>query len=121
MQGEKMGLFAVPQSQFSANESFNDPDTNARHALERLEQGLNLTQSDLDMTLAYYHGGETVLESDFTTWTQEMRDIFIFGRRIYRDAQSGLAQSESFKQWWTLKGSTLCQQASMTLDMTLSR
>lgn len=101
------GLFGVGDD----STTFNAPDIQANIAVERLENALSSSDGDFGLAMAIYSGGESILQSDFVTWSQHNRDMFILGRTILHHTEIGMIDSPDLNSWLQNTGAVLCSEA----------
>lgn len=111
------GLFQVMPYHFAAGENPFDPDTNARRGLAYLAAGLEKAAGNVSLALAGYNGGHGVIGRPESAWPAETRRYVGWGSGIYREAQTGGADSPTLQAWLAAGGQSLCRQASERLGL----
>jgi soluble lytic murein transglycosylase-like protein len=111
------GLFQVMPFHFSAGETMQDPDTNARRGLAYLKLGMEQTGGDTSRTFAGYNGGHGTAARAWETWPAETQRYYVWSTGIYEDAVAGSGTSETLNEWLAAGGAGLCQQASARLGL----
>jgi hypothetical protein len=108
-----MGLFQVMPFHFSPFDDPLDPDTNAKRGLMYLARGLELSDGRIDLALAGYNGGHSVILRDASTWCDETRRFVFWGTGIYAEITGGFADSPTLQAWLKAGGRTLCAHAAL--------
>jgi soluble lytic murein transglycosylase-like protein len=111
------GLFQVMPFHFSAGETMQDPDTNARRGLAYLALGMEQTGGDTGRSFAGYNGGHGTAARAWETWPAETQRYYVWSTGIYEDAVAGSGTSETLNEWLAAGGAGLCQQASARLGL----
>lgn len=68
-----LGLFQVMPFHFSGGQDSLDPETNARAGLDYLAEALRLANGKVDLALAGYNGGHSVINLPAGLWPNETR------------------------------------------------
>ncbi len=110
-----IGLFQVMPYHFPPGEDPFDPDTNAKRGLVYLSSGLQLAGGQVELALAGYNGGHSVIAKAPSDWSAETRRYFTWGSGILADIASGSAESASLQSWLEAGGSNLCRRAAQAL------
>jgi hypothetical protein len=112
-----MGLFAVPGDRFQANESFLNPEDNARRASELMQQCYALTNNDVGLAYACYRSNTDTTQVSSAQWSEVMQRYFLWVLGIYGDIQSGAQSSAALNDWLVNGGGfDVCNAAQTTLD-----
>jgi hypothetical protein len=106
------GLFQVMPFHFISGEDWMDAETNAARGMDYLAGSYQLAQGSIDLTLAGYNGGHSVIARPPSTWSDETLRYVHWGTGIWQDIFSGSSQSSTLKAWLTAGGETLCRQAA---------
>jgi hypothetical protein len=113
----RMGLFAVPGDRFQPNESFINPEDNARRAAELIIQCYAMTNNDPGQAYACYRSNTDTTQADFGQWGEAMQRSFLWGIGLYGDTQSGAQVSPALNDWLVNGGGfDVCNQAQAALD-----
>lgn len=113
----RMGLFAVPGDRFQANESFINPEDNARRAAELIQQCFTMTNNDPGQAYACYRSNTDTTQADFGQWGESMQRYFLWGIGLYGDTQSDVQVSAALNDWLVNGGGfDVCNQAQAALD-----
>ncbi len=107
-----MGLFQVMPFHFSPFDDPFDPDTNAKRGLTYLARGLELSGGRIDLALAGYNGGHSVIQRDSSTWSAETRRFVSWGTGIYADIKGDCTDSPTLQAWLKAGGMALCAHAA---------
>ena len=110
-----LGLFQVMPFHFTEDEDPLDPNTNANRGLDYLARSLELSNGRIDLALAGYNGGHSVIERSPDTWTEETRRYVHWGMGILEDIRQGKPSSPQLDAWLTAGGDRLCMLASAAL------
>lgn len=113
------GLFQVMPTYFTSSENQLDPDTNAMRGANVLNSCLEAANGDEGLALACYNGGQSVINSTPATWSEQTQRYYYWGTGIYADAQRGGSSSDTLNRWLDAGGSSLCQQASVALGLSI--
>jgi soluble lytic murein transglycosylase-like protein len=106
------GLFQVMPFHFASGEVALDPETNARRGLAYLARSLELANGRIDLALAGYNGGHSLITQPPDFWPDETRRYVAWGSAIYADAAAGLAESPALEAWLQAGGARLCRTAA---------
>lgn len=112
-----IGLFQVMPYHFQAGEDGYKPAVNARRGLAYLKQALDIHQGDVRLALASYNAGITGASRAEAFWPAETQRYVYWGMGIYADAMAGNIQSDRLQEWLQAGGSSLCNQASLALNL----
>ncbi len=115
-----IGLFQVMPYHFSPEENPLDPETNARRGLAYLARAFELSDGQMDLTLAGYNGGLGVIQRDASLWSAETQRYVAWGSSILADIATGSTQSSSLQSWLQTGGDSLCRRASLAQASLLS-
>ena len=107
-----MGLFQVMPFHFSPFDDPFDPDTNAKRGLTYLARGLELSDGNIDLALAGYNGGHSVIQQDAATWNEETRRFVSWGSGIYAEINEDCTVSPTLQAWLKAGGRILCAHAA---------
>jgi hypothetical protein len=107
-----MGLFQVMPFHFQLHEDPYNPQTNAKRGLTYLARGLELAGGRIDLALAGYNGGHSVIFKDSSEWPAETRRYVSWGMGILDDLVSGARQMPTLLAWLEAGGDGLCRQAA---------
>lgn len=111
------GLFQVMPFHFTAGETMQDPDTNARRGLAFFQEQMRYTGGDILLSFAGYNGGYAASGSPFETWPNETQRYHTWAKGIYADATAGSTTSETLNQWLAAGGAGGCQRAATRLGL----
>jgi len=111
------GLFQVMPFHFIEGEDPTNPETNALRGLNYLRSSFVQADGNIRQTLAGYNGGITLIGSDETSWPAETLQYAYWGIGIYQEAQQGIDQSKTLREWLNQGGSRLCRQAGQRLGV----
>ncbi len=107
-----MGLFQVMPFHFAANENPYDPETNAKRGLSYLSRGLELAGGRVDLALAGYNGGHSVIFINSSDWPEETKRYVSWGMNILQEIERGSGHSPTLQAWLNAGGDRLCSEAS---------
>jgi soluble lytic murein transglycosylase-like protein len=107
-----MGLFQVMPFHFQLHEDPYNPQTNAKRGLTYLARGLELAGGRIDLALAGYNGGHSVIFKDSSEWPAETRRYVSWGMGILDDLASDAQQMPTLLAWLEAGGDGLCRQAA---------
>lgn len=110
------GLFQVMPFHFVEHENASDPDTNAYRGLTYLSRGLELADRDVNLALAGYNGGHSVIGIDSSLWFDETKDYVYWGMGIIEDILQGANTSQRLEEWLSAGGASLCRRAAENLN-----
>jgi hypothetical protein len=116
-----MGLFQVMPFHFSPFDDPFDPDTNAKRGLTYLARCLELSNGHIDLALAGYNGGLSLISQDSSTWSEETRRFVSWGTGIYAEISEDRTDSPTLQTWLKAGGSALCAHASQASVPYLSK
>jgi soluble lytic murein transglycosylase-like protein len=111
------GLFQVMPFHFATGENQLDPDTNARHSADVLQQCSVFAKGDVGLTLACYNGGPRVTQIPYDQWRDQTQRYVVWGMGIYADAITNQSRSAMLDAWLNAGGARLCAQASTALGL----
>ena len=111
------GLFQVMPFHFTAGETMQDPDTNARRGLDFFQAQMEYTGGDILLSFAGYNGGYAASGSPYATWPNETQRYHTWAKGIYADASAGNTSSETLEQWLAAGGAGGCQRAAARLGL----
>jgi soluble lytic murein transglycosylase-like protein len=106
------GLFQVMPFHFAPGEVALDPETNARRGLAYLARSLQLANGRIDLALAGYNGGHSLITQPPDLWPDETRRYVAWGSAIYADAAAGQSESPALLAWLQAGGERLCRTAA---------
>jgi soluble lytic murein transglycosylase-like protein len=109
-----MGIFQVMPFHFGAGEDPFDPETNARRGLEYLARGYAQSDGRIDLTLAGYNGGHSMIATQPDQWPDETQRYVIWGVGLWEDIRTGHFPSPTLERWLNAGGASLCSAASAT-------
>lgn len=108
-----MGLFQVMPFHFFIMDNPFDPDTNAARGLAYLKRSLDTANGQINLTLAGYNGGISLIGRNELSWPGETVRYVFYGNGIYEDARAGNSQSGRLNEWVSKYGAGLCNQARL--------
>ena len=111
------GLFQVMPFHFQSGENMFDPNTNALRGMNYLAERLVQTQGDAGLAFAGYNGGHVAAAGDWNSWSNETQRYFRWSTGIFADAQAGLEDSPTLREWLAAGGRSLCNQAASRLGL----
>ncbi len=111
------GLFQVMPFHFQPDEDTLDPDTNAKRGLAYLQQSFELSEGDIEGTLAGYNGGHGQIAREKSQWPEETQRYVRWGSAIYREAALGEGRGKALSAWLDAGGWQLCQAAEARLHL----
>lgn len=109
-----MGIFQVMPFHLGAGEDPFDPEINARRGLEYLARGYAQSDGRIDLTLAGYNGGHSMIDTKPAHWPEETRRYVIWGVGLWEDIQEGRFPSPTLERWLDAGGLRLCSAAYAT-------
>jgi hypothetical protein len=104
------GLFQVMPYHFQEGENPFHPNTNAKRGLRYLRQAQE-AGGNPRLALAGYNGGISGASLPQDQWPDETVRYVYWGLQIYKDARSGLSQSDRLQEWLDHGGAALCRMA----------
>ncbi|MBE9479076.1 MAG: lytic transglycosylase domain-containing protein [Chloroflexi bacterium] len=105
------GLFQVMPFHFGAGEDWMDSEINASRGMEYLARSYRLSNGKIDLTLAGYNGGHSVIALHPSTWPAETQRYVYWGAGIWEDIESDTVPSPTLHEWLIAGGEHLCRQA----------
>ncbi len=105
------GLFQVMPFHFGAGEDWMDSEINAARGMEYLAHSYRLSDGKIDLTLAGYNGGHSVIARHPSTWPAETQRYVYWGTGIWGDLSSDTVPSPTLNEWLIAGGEHLCRQA----------
>ncbi len=105
------GLFQVMPFHFGAGEDWMDTETNASRGMEYLALSYRLSDGEIDLTLAGYNGGHSVIARHPSTWPAETQRYVYWGMGIWGDLESDTVPSPILHEWLIAGGDHLCKRA----------
>jgi soluble lytic murein transglycosylase-like protein len=109
-----LGLFQVMPFHFSPDEDPLEPETNAKRGLSYLARSVELSENQVDLTLAGYNGGHGLINHHPSTWPAETQRYVKWGVGILEEIRGGKNSSSTLEAWLAAGGEHLCQKASVT-------
>jgi soluble lytic murein transglycosylase-like protein len=109
------GLFQVMPFHFASDAPMLDPATNAQAGLSFLVDIINQARGDVNLAMAAYNGGPTMISLSSDQWSDQTRSYFYWVTGIYAGAKSG--SSLRLQEWLKAGGWALCQQAAQSLQI----
>ncbi len=107
-------MFQVMPFHFGSGEDPFDPEINAKRGLAYLAKGYELSEGQIDRTLAGYNGGHSQIERSPDQWPAETQRYVHWGIGIWKDIQTGRNPSPTLERWLEAGGARLCASASAT-------
>ncbi len=105
------GLFQVMPFHFGAGEDWADSEINATRGMEYLARSYQLSNGKIDLTLAGYNGGHSVIARHPSTWSAETQRYVYWGTGIWGDLGSDTVPSPTLNEWLIAGGEHLCRRA----------
>jgi hypothetical protein len=105
------GLFQVMPFHFGAGEDWMDSEINATRGMEYLARSYQLSNGKIDLTLAGYNGGHSVIARHPSTWPAETQRYVYWGAGIWGDLGSDTIPSPTLNEWLIAGGEHLCRRA----------
>ncbi len=105
------GLFQVMPFHFGAGEDWTDSEINATRGMEYLARSYQLSNGKIDLTLAGYNGGHSVIARHPSTWSAETQRYVYWGTGIWGDLGSDTVPSPTLNEWLIAGGEHLCRRA----------
>lgn len=105
------GLFQVMPFHFGYGEDMYSPETNAERGLNYLRQSYLRAGKRIDLTLAGYNGGLSLIDIPPEHWPEETQRYVRWGTGIWSDLESDPSQSETLSEWLAAGGTRLCLDA----------
>lgn len=105
------GLFQVMPFHFGAGEDWMDSEINAARGMEYLAHSYRLSDGKIDLTLAGYNGGHSVIAHHPSTWPAETQRYVYWGTGIWGDLSNDTVLSPTLNEWLIAGGEHLCRQA----------
>ena len=106
------GLFQVMPFHFGVGEDWMDSEINAARGIAYLARSYQLSNGEIDLTLAGYNGGHSVIVRHPSTWSDETRRYVYWGTGIWNDLGSETAPRFTLNEWLIAGGEHLCQQSA---------
>ena len=106
------GLFQVMPFHFGVSEDWMDSEINAARGLAYLARSYQLSNGRIDLTLAGYNGGHSVITRNPSTWSEETQRYVYWGTGIWGDLVNKTAPSHTLNEWLTSGGERLCRRAA---------
>jgi soluble lytic murein transglycosylase-like protein len=88
-----------------------DPETNARRGLGYLAEGLRRSGGRVDLALAGYNAGHSVIALPPAEWPAETQRYVYWGSGILGDISAGRIPSPRLEEWLRAGGERLCATA----------
>ena len=111
------GLFQVMPYHFASNDDPFDPDTNALRGLTYLRHVVDLSNHNIEWSLAAYNGGPGLIGSGEWKWPAETIRYVFWGSGIYADASQMKSTSRRLDEWLVAGGAGLCRKAHLQLNL----
>ncbi|MES0340191.1 MAG: lytic transglycosylase domain-containing protein [Anaerolineales bacterium] len=105
------GLFQVMPFHFGAGEDWMDSEINAARGLEYLARSYQLSNEKIDLTLAGYNGGHSVIARPPSSWPAETQRYVYWGSGIWGDLGNDTVPSPTLNEWLVAGGEHLCRRA----------
>lgn len=105
------GLFQVMPFHFGAGEDWMDSEINAARGLEYLARSYQLSNGKIDLTLAGYNGGHSVITRHPSSWPAETQRYVYWGSGIWGDLGNDTVPSPTLNEWLVAGGEHLCRRA----------
>jgi soluble lytic murein transglycosylase-like protein len=105
------GLFQVMPFHFGVGEDWMDSEINATRGMEYLARSYQLSNGNIDLTLAGYNGGHSVIARHPSTWPAETQRYVYWGAGIWGDLGSDTIPSPTLNEWLIAGGEHLCRRA----------
>ncbi|TET31157.1 MAG: hypothetical protein E3J69_10380 [Anaerolineales bacterium] len=105
------GLFQVMPFHFGAGEDWTDSEINATRGMEYLARSYQLSNGKIDLTLAGYNGGHSVIARHPSSWPAETQRYVYWGTGIWGDLGSETIPSPTLNEWLMAGGEHLCRRA----------
>lgn len=106
------GLFQVMPFHFGAGEDWMDSEINAARGMAYLSRSYQLSNGNIELTLAGYNGGHSVITRHPSTWSDETHRYVYWGTGIWSDFDSEILPSLTLNEWLIAGGEQLCRQAA---------
>lgn len=107
-----MGIFQVMPFHFGTGEDPYDPQVNARRGLAYLKSGYLKSAGRIDLTLAGYNGGHSMIDAHPDDWPEETKRYVFWGLGLWEDIKSSQHPSPTLELWFTAGGARLCSSAA---------
>jgi hypothetical protein len=105
------GLFQVMPFHFGYGEDMFSPETNAERGLSYLRQSYLNARKRIDLTLAGYNGGLSLIDLPPEFWPEETQRYVYWGTGIWSDLESDPSHSNTLTEWLAAGGARLCLDA----------
>jgi soluble lytic murein transglycosylase-like protein len=115
------GLFQVMPFHFGVGEDWMDSEINAARGIAYLAGSYQLSNGEIDLTLAGYNGGHSVIVRHPSTWSDETRRYVYWGTGIWDDLGSETTPRFTLNEWLIAGGEHLCQQSADVSILSYSR
>ncbi|HUI88324.1 MAG TPA: transglycosylase SLT domain-containing protein [Anaerolineales bacterium] len=112
-----IGLFQVMPDHFYSTDNPLDPDTNAARGMTYLRHVFDLSQHNIEWSLAAYNGGPRLIGLNEWMWPAETVRYVYWGSGIYADAVQMKPISQRLAEWLASGGASLCRQAHQALGL----
>ena len=106
------GLFQVMPFHFGVGEDWMDSEINAARGIAYLARSYQLSNGEIDLTLAGYNGGHSVIVRHPSTWSDETRRYVYWGTGIWNDLDSETTPRFTLNEWLIAGGEHLCRQSA---------
>ncbi len=105
------GLFQVMPFHFGVGEDWMDSEINATRGMAYLARSYQLSNGKIDLTLAGYNGGHSVIMRHPSTWSDETQRYVYWGTGIWSDLGSETVSRFTLNEWLIAGGEHLCRRA----------
>lgn len=106
------GLFQVMPFHFGVGDDWMDSEINAARGMAYLARSYQLSNGKIDLTLAGYNGGHSVIMRHPSTWSDETRRYVYWGTGIWSDLGSRTVSRFTLNEWLIAGGEYLCRQSA---------
>ncbi len=106
------GLFQVMPFHFGVGEDWRDSEINAARGMAYLARSYQLSAGKIDLTLAGYNGGHSVIARHPHAWSDETQRYVYWGTGIWSDLSRETVPSLALNEWLIAGGEHLCRQAA---------
>ncbi|MEE8119900.1 MAG: lytic transglycosylase domain-containing protein [Anaerolineales bacterium] len=106
------GLFQVMPFHFGVGEDWMDSEVNAARGMAYLARSYQLSNGKINLTLAGYNGGHSVIVRHPSTWSDETQRYVYWGTGIWSDLDSETVPGFTLNEWLIAGGEHLCRQSA---------